>query len=238
MNRTGKCSIVAQFFVGVLFLALGMTAGAQSRDEGGPLEDAPVIFDVRRSLPMEPDEPTYHDFYISAGIEAGLKKGQFLPVARQMPVHDPIANKQQAMITIPVGKLQVIHVENNIAVARLVNELRDDERPTLEFESVMIGDRVDVKRASMEAPKENEGRRRAVKRKSAGLSSAVVAPLAVSNAEASPVSAATRPEASSTGFSAEPTQAPQLNPNRSTNEPPTSAPANLPDCMERNQGFA
>jgi hypothetical protein len=142
------------------------------------------------------------------------------------------------MITIPVGKLQVIHVENNIAVARLVNELRDDERPTLEFESVMIGDRVDVKRASMEAPKENEGRRRAVKRKSAGLSSAVVAPLAVSNAEASPVSAATRPEASSTGFSAEPTQAPQLNPNRSTNEPPTSAPANLPDCMERNQGFA
>jgi hypothetical protein len=169
MNRTGMCSIAQKFIVGAVFLVLGWNWGAQAQEEGGPLADAPVIFDVRRSLPMEPDEPTYHDFYISAGVEAGIKKGQFLPVARQMPVHDPIANKQQAIITILVGKLQVIHVERNIAVARLVNELRDDERPTLEFEAVMIGDRVDVKRATMEAPKENEGRRRAAKRKTAAL---------------------------------------------------------------------
>ena len=103
-------------------------------------DGTPVIFDVRRSLPMEPDEPVYHDFYISAGVEVGIKKGQFLPVARQMPVHDPIQNKQQALLTIAVGKLQVIHVERNMAVARLVSELSDDERPTLEYEAVMIGD--------------------------------------------------------------------------------------------------
>jgi hypothetical protein len=139
-------------------------------------DGTPVIFDVRRSLPMEPDEPVYHDFYISAGIEAGIKKGQFLPVARQMPVHDPIQNKQQALLTIAVGKLQVIHVERNMAVARLVSELSDDERPTLEYEAVMIGDRVDLRGATMEAPKDATTQKARRKRKAAQLDDAPAAP--------------------------------------------------------------
>lgn len=113
----------------------------------------PTIFDVRKSLAMEPDEPTYHDFYINAGQDVGIKKGQYLPVVRTVPVHDPIQNKQQGLLTIPIGKVQVIHVERNMAVARLANELNGDERPTVEFEAVMIGDRVDPKAASTEAPK-------------------------------------------------------------------------------------
>ncbi|MBK7893216.1 MAG: hypothetical protein IPJ84_20900 [Bdellovibrionales bacterium] len=139
-------------------------------------DGTPVIFDVRRSLPMEPDEPVYHDFYISAGVEAGIKKGQFLPVARQMPVHDPIQNKQQALLTIAVGKLQVIHVERNMAVARLVSELSDDERPTLEYEAVMIGDRVDLRGATMEAPKDATTQKARRKRKAAQLDDAPAAP--------------------------------------------------------------
>ena len=141
-------------------------------------DGTPVIFDVRRSLPMEPDEPVYHDFYISAGVEVGIKKGQFLPVARQMPVHDPIQNKQQALLTIAVGKLQVIHVERNMAVARLVSELSDDERPTLEYEAVMIGDRVDLRGATMEAPKDATTQKTRRKRKAAQLDDVPASPIA------------------------------------------------------------
>ncbi|HRK07019.1 MAG TPA: hypothetical protein PLZ57_04565 [Pseudobdellovibrionaceae bacterium] len=231
MNRTGICSIARKFLVGAMFLVLGWNAGAQAQqDDGGPLADAPVIFDVRRSLPMEPDEPTFHDFYISAGVEAGIKKGQFLPVARQMPVHDPIANKQQAIITIPVGKLQVIHVERNIAVARLVNELRDDERPTLEFEAVMIGDRVDLKRATMDAPKENEGRRRSTKRKSAAL----VAPIAAEAAVPATASSGAFSGASSGAASALPVNnsssgpAPSVVPGVAPTGGPSVAPGSAP----------
>lgn len=153
-------------------------------------DGTPVIFDVRRSLPMEPDEPVYHDFYISAGVEAGIKKGQFLPVARQMPVHDPIQNKQQALLTIAVGKLQVIHVERNMAVARLVSELSDDERPTLEYEAVMIGDRVDLRGATMEAPRDATTQKARRKRKAAQLDDAPAAPVAAPLAPHVPVAPA------------------------------------------------
>lgn len=132
-----------------LFVAVVLLSQVTRADDSDP-----VIFDVRRSLPMEPDEPVAHDFYLSVGSEAGIKKGLYLSVVRTAPVHDPIQNKQQALLTVPVGKVQVIHVERNMSVARLVSELDDTERPTLEFEAIMIGDRVDVRSGSMEAPKE------------------------------------------------------------------------------------
>lgn len=124
-----------------------------SRARAQNLNNAPVIFDVRRSLPLDPDEPVFHDFYINAGPEAGFRKGVYVSVVRQIPVHDPVQNKQQATLNVTVGRLQIIHVERGIAVGRLHSELGDDERPTLEFEAVMVGDRVDLSSATSEAPK-------------------------------------------------------------------------------------
>lgn len=115
--------------------------------------DGPAIFDVRRSLPLEPDEPVYHDFYINAGPEKGFRKGMYVDVVRAIPVHDPIQNKQQATLNIAIGKLHVIHVEKGITVARLHSEKTDEDRPTVEFEAVMIGDLIDMNSLTMEAPK-------------------------------------------------------------------------------------
>ena len=120
------------------------------------LTSAPQIFDVRISLPLQPEDEAYHDFYINAGPEAGFKKGMYVTVVRLVPVHDPVQNKQQATLTIDVARLQVIHVERNITVARLDSEFTDEERPTLEFESVMIGDRVDPSSFTMESPKKKQ----------------------------------------------------------------------------------
>jgi hypothetical protein len=119
----------------------------------GLTSTAPMIFDVRRSLPLEPTEPVYHDFYINAGPEAGFKKGQYMVVVRYVPVHDPIQNKQQGELPINVARLQVIQVSPTITVARLVSEFTDEERPTLEYESIMIGDRIDPQSLTMDPPK-------------------------------------------------------------------------------------
>ncbi len=113
----------------------------------------PTIFDVRRSLPLEPDEPVTKDFYINVGPESGLKKGVYINVVRAVPIHDPFKNQQQATLNVPVGKLLVLDVQRGITVARLQSELSDDERPTLEFEGVMIGDHVDLGSATMDVPK-------------------------------------------------------------------------------------
>lgn len=111
------------------------------------------IFDMHKSLPMDPGEPAYHDYYINAGPEAGLKKGMFVAVYRSVPVHDPIQNKAQADLHIEVARIQIVHVEKNISVGRLVAELGNDDRPTLEYESIMMGDRIDLATATMELPK-------------------------------------------------------------------------------------
>jgi hypothetical protein len=131
---------------------------AVAQEDGGTrsreiAQEVPTIFDVRKSLPMEPTEPAYHDFYINAGSEAGFKRGQYLPIRRALPVHDPIQNKQQAILTVPVGKVLVIHVDRGLTVARLVQELTGADRPTLEYEAIMIGDRVDMKGITTVAPK-------------------------------------------------------------------------------------
>ncbi len=118
----------------------------------------PQIFDVRRSLPLEPDEEVTKDFYINAGPESGLKKGVYVSVVRALPIHNPIQNKQQAELNVPVGKLKIIDVQRGITVARLETELSDDERPTLEFEGVMVGDHIDLGTMTTEAPKKLKSR--------------------------------------------------------------------------------
>lgn len=189
-------SLTMAVSAGVVFNVLlfsGMSF-AQTQTRATASSDIPMIFDVRKSLPMEPNEPSYHDFYINAGSEVGLKKGQYVPVQRALPIHDPVQNKQQAVLTVPVGKILVIHVERNMAVARLVTELGDDERPTLEYESIMIGDRIDMKGITSEAPKNIKKKKSAFQSPSGPTVTAMV------------IEAASGPDAAATGiYSAAPT---------------------------------
>lgn len=139
---------VGSFIVCLGFVLTPWKALAQNPE----LNNAPLIFDVRRSLPLEPDEPVYHDFYINAGVEAGFKKGMYITVVRLIPVHDPLQNKQQGELQVGVARLQFIQVARNLSVARLHSEFTNEERPALEFEAVMIGDRVDPSTMTMQAP--------------------------------------------------------------------------------------
>lgn len=217
---------------------------------------APMIFDVRINLPLEPDEVSYHDFYINAGPDAGFKRGMYLTVVRPVPVHDPVQNKQQGTLNISVARLQVIQVERNLTVARLFSEFTDEERPTLEYEAVMIGDRIDMSSATMEAPNSKKSRREAAKQKrleeqqaNSGLPSTTVAafdataavqlssPPAASSTvrsageprvQAAGIPAAPQPAAPPSGPSAPviPAQAPQPAPN---SQPPAKIPVPKPE---------
>lgn len=143
-----------------IFLGLLITASAFAQDQNSDqaarpqsdLQKAPMIFDVRRSLPMEPTEPVYHDFYINAGLEAGFKKGMFITVTRLIPIHDPVRNIKQGELEVGIARLQVIHSASSLSVARLYSEFTNEERPAVEFEAVMIGDRIDPASGTMKAP--------------------------------------------------------------------------------------
>jgi hypothetical protein len=177
LRRTAQLAVTLLSLLSLVSpIAKAQERGLTSRERS----DAPTIFDVRKSLPMEPTEAPFHDFYINAGSEAGFKRGQYLPIRRSLPVHDPIQNKQQAVLTVPVGNLLVIHVDRGLTVARLVQELGNEDRPTLEFEAVMIGDHVDLKGITMSPPK-------AVKPKKSSLDKIHVLEVATSSAEQGPV---------------------------------------------------
>ncbi len=212
--------IVAMF---VVFLTLGISSEAAPRENVSG-DTTPTIFDVRKSLPMEPTEPSYHDFYINAGSEAGLKKGQYLPVQRAIPVHDPVQNKQQAILTVPVGKILIIHVEHGMAVARLVSELGDDERPTLEYEAIMIGDRIDVKGITTEVPKDAGKKRRRTAAVPAPVSSVVLPAVVESSAALAPRETVT---------SADTVEAPPPAPPALLSEPVKSDAASQPSSPPR-----
>ena len=112
-----------------------------------------VVFDQRKNLPLSDREPVYHDYYINAGSESGLKKGLYVDVVRAVPVSDPVQNKALATLTITVAKVQIIHVDKKISVARLAVEYANEDRPNLDYESIMLGDRVDLGSATSDAPK-------------------------------------------------------------------------------------
>jgi hypothetical protein len=135
-----------KFYLFTVFVCVSALASiALAADHGS-------IFDMKKNLPLDPDEEVYHDFYINVGSEVGFKKGSYVTVVRQVPVHDPVQNKQQGTLNIVIGRLQIIHVERNLAVGRQFSETTGEDRPTVEFEAIMIGDKVDLDSITAEPP--------------------------------------------------------------------------------------
>lgn len=140
-------------FIGLL-TAVPQFVFAQEESAGQTTAQvSPEIIEIRKSLPMEPTEKAVKDFILNRGSSAGLKVGAYVNVVREVSVNDPVRNKALGALHIPVGKLQIIHVESNISVARLQSELGDDERPMLEYEALMIGDEIDLNSITMDTPK-------------------------------------------------------------------------------------
>lgn len=112
-----------------------------------------VVFDVRRNLALHGSDPVFRDFYINAGAESGIKEGMVITVIRRMVIQNPLLNKSQGEIEIPVAKIKVVFVQKKIAIARFHSLLSRQNLPVLDFPSVMTGDILDMQSAAVEVPK-------------------------------------------------------------------------------------
>ena len=110
-----------------------------------------IIFDSRRPIAMSEKEKPHKDFYLNAGVEMGLKKGVVLNVQRRVPLYNTVTNSSAGDLQLHVAKIRIIHVQNRLSVARLVNESTPSELPILEDSYILIGDRVDLGSATAEA---------------------------------------------------------------------------------------
>ncbi len=136
--------------------------------------EEPTIFDMRKPVTLSDSDPVYRDFYINGGIESGLQPGMLVNVQRKVTLYDNYQNRSPGELIVAVGKVKIIHAQKGISVARHYSDFDRKDRPTLEDEYIMIGDRLDVKSAEMDksksgrstasqepaqapAPKKNEG---------------------------------------------------------------------------------
>ncbi len=104
-----------------------------------------LIFSVTEDLPMGHDnEVIRRNYYINIGANQGIEKGAILNVYRVISKANPYDNKKRINYKIPIGQLEVIHSEDESAVAytkKLYIEVKD---PIFEINNFMIGDHVAV----------------------------------------------------------------------------------------------
>ncbi len=103
-----------------------------------------AVVSVVRTLPMKTDDTIVKDYYINAGTNNGLVNGATLDARRKVPVYDNINAKVVNDTAIPVAKLKVIHVDTNMAIARMVQMVDRKTNPNPGFDDIMIGDTVRV----------------------------------------------------------------------------------------------
>jgi len=108
-----------------------------------------TVFDVRRPLAMDDSQHTPKDFYINAGSNDGMKVGMIVAVQRRQALYDVYQNKSPGDLVVMVGQLRIIHVQAEISVARLESITKNDESPAVDFDAVMVGDKVDLSSARM-----------------------------------------------------------------------------------------
>lgn len=124
-----SCIYIFTFFI-------GLWANAQSPEM--------MVIDVRKNIPLSDTDPVYKDFYINAGSESGLKRNQVVTVYRKLSVRDSTGSQTFGELTIPVGRLKLISVQNRLAVAREFNLISREDEPMLEQIGLMVGDRLDL----------------------------------------------------------------------------------------------
>lgn len=121
-----------------------------------PLGADLTIFDVRKNLAMSDNDPTYRDFMINGGTEAGLTTGMVLTVQRRIPLYDSYQNRSAGELQLKVAKIKIIHVQRGLAVARLHAEFTREGTPILEDNYLMVGDHVDISSASSDRGDKSE----------------------------------------------------------------------------------
>ncbi len=110
-----------------------------------------VVIEVKKNIQLSKSEKVYRNFFINGGENLGLKKGVIVDVLRRVPFHDPLKNISVGDIRVKVAEIEIIHADGLLSVARQITLENPENRPVLDYDAVMVGDRLDL--ATARAPK-------------------------------------------------------------------------------------
>lgn len=106
-----------------------------------------TVYQVYRpvDLGIEGEVPP-KDIYISMGTVDGIRKGSSVDVYRKLSSFSHLTQQHVGDHLVPVGRLRVIHVDAQTAIARLDQFVSLNQEPGLYPQAVMIGDVVQASR--------------------------------------------------------------------------------------------
>lgn len=104
-----------------------------------------IVFEVKKNLALQDSEKIIKDYLISQGTEAGLQPGTVVTVVRRVSIYDSYQNRSAGDMLVPVGEVQIIFSQKGLSVARILSVYDRKNLPGLEYEAIMIGDRLDLK---------------------------------------------------------------------------------------------
>jgi len=121
----------------LIVFCLTMSMATYARDH--------VIFSVEEEFPMGFDnEVLKKNFYVNIGSGQGIEKGTILNVFRVISKSNPYDNKKRINYKVKIGELEVLHTEEQAAIAVLKKQEDTLKDPMFEINSFMIGDHVMV----------------------------------------------------------------------------------------------
>ena len=104
-----------------------------------------VIYSIAQDIPMGFDkEEVRKNFYVNMGEIQGLKKGTKLSVYRDVVKLDSEDEKKRYAYRIKIGYLEVVHTEDNSAIAVHKESEKINKQIVLDGYGPMVGDTVDV----------------------------------------------------------------------------------------------
>lgn len=119
-----------------------------------------TVFDVRKTFPLTEGEEVYKDFYINGGSELGLRPGMVITVKRRVTLYDVFQNKSPGDVFVSVGKLKLIQVQNGVSVAREHEMISRENSPVLDYDFIMVGDKLDLDTITMDRGKVQKSKRK------------------------------------------------------------------------------
>jgi hypothetical protein len=135
----------------ILLVTLSLLAFTWSADS------RPRVANVIRQIPMTNQAPLLRDIIIQGA--AGLEVGQKVGVVRPTAVRNMAMSEELGALNIPVGMLEIIFTQGELAVAREVEVFSREKMPLIEFMGIMVGDQIDISLNSRDT-QSSRGRRR------------------------------------------------------------------------------
>lgn len=133
----------------LFFLFSGLEVQVQAAEKEA------VVIEVRKNIALSKNDKVYKNFFINGGGKLGLKKGMIVDVLRRLPMHDPIKNISVGDLRVKVGELEIVQGDEYLSVGKLVSSENPENRAVLDYDAVMVGDRLDL--ASVRESKQLEG---------------------------------------------------------------------------------